>query len=142
MMPLKKHKGWNNMKIIVSTHQGVIYDEEVDHVVVHDQSDGEYAIFNNHIPVVSVLEEGYIKLVREENELFIALISGILEFHDNFATVLVQEAHAGSTLESAKEHLLDLRKERLEKNRQESSDFTKMEKELLENIRGSKAGSL
>ena len=130
------------MKIVVSTHQGVIYDEEVEHIVVHDQADGEYAIYDNHIPVVSVLEEGYVKLVRDNNELYIALVSGVLEFHDNFATVLVQEAHAGNSLEGAKKNLLEIRKERLDKNRQESSDFTKMEKELADNIKKSKAGSL
>ena len=130
------------MKVIVSTHQGVIYDEEVDYIVVHDQNDGEYAMLNNHIPVVSVLDSGHIKLVKDNDSVYIALLSGIVEFHDNVATVLVQEAHAGKTLESAKEHLLDIRKERLDKNRQESSDFTKMEKELADNIKRSKAGSL
>lgn len=130
------------MKVVVSTHQGIIYDEEVDYIVVHDQNDGEYAMLNNHVPVVSVLESGFIKLVKGEDSLYIALLSGIVEFHDNFATVLVQEAHAGRTLESAKEHLLDIRKERLDKNRKESSDFTRMEKELRDNIAKSKAGSL
>ena len=130
------------MKVIVSTHQGVIYDEEVDYIVVHDQNDGEYAMLSNHIPVVSVLDSGHIKLVKDNESLYIALLSGIVEFHDNTATVLVQEAQAGKTLESAKEHLLDLRKERLDKNRQESSDFTKMEKELADNIKKSKTGSL
>ena len=31
------------MKIIVSTHQGVLYNEEIDYVVVHSDTDGEYA---------------------------------------------------------------------------------------------------
>ena len=113
---------------------GHIYDEEVEYIVVHDQNDGEYAMLNNHIPVVSVLDSGHIKLVKDNDFVYIALLSGIIEFHDNVATVLVQEAHAGKTLESAKEHLLDIRKERLDKNRQESSDFTKMEKELAYNV--------
>ncbi len=130
------------MRIVVSTHQGVMYDDDVDYVVIHDQSDGEYAILNNHVPVVSVIDEGYLKLVKDEHEIFVSLVSGIFEFHDNIATMLVQEAQAGQSLESAKEHLLELRKERLDKNRQESSDFTLMEKKLSENIKKSKAGSL
>ena len=32
------------MKVVVSTHQGVLYDEEVEYFVVHDQEDGEYAV--------------------------------------------------------------------------------------------------
>ena len=34
------------------------------------------------------------------------------------------------------------RQERLERNRKESTDFTKMEQELRENIKTTKAGSL
>lgn len=130
------------MKIVVSTHQGVLYDETIDYVVVHDQDDGEYAIMENHIPVVSVMEEGFLKLVRGSDELFVIIISGILEFHDNFCTVTVQEAQAGKTLESTKVHLAEIRKERLEKNRKESTDFTEKEKELREHIKRSKAGRL
>ena len=108
------------MKIVVSTHQGVLYNEEIDYVVVHDQDDGEYAIMQNHIPVVS----------------------GILEFHDNFCTVTVQEAQAGRSPESTRVHLAEIRKERLEKNRKESTDFAEKEKELREHIKKARAGEL
>ena len=46
------------MRIIVSTHQGNLYNEEVDYVVVHSATYGEYAIMSDHIPVISVMEEG------------------------------------------------------------------------------------
>ena len=130
------------MKIVVSTHQGVLYNEDIDYVVVHDQDDGEYAIMENHIPVVSVMEEGYLKLVKGSDELYVLVISGILEFHDNFCTVTVQEAQAGRTPESTREHLAAIRKERLEKNRKESTDFTEKEKELREHIKKANAGNL
>ena len=130
------------MKIVVSTHQGVLYNEEIDYVVVHDQDDGEYAIMQNHIPVVSVMEEGYLKLVKGNDELYILIVSGILEFHDNFCTVTVQEAQAGRSPESTRVHLAEIRKERLEQNKKEAVDFTQKEKELRDNIRKSGAGSL
>ena len=130
------------MKIIVSTHQGTLYNDTVDYVVVHSTKDGEYGIMENHVPVVSIIEEGYVKLVRDKNEFYVVIFSGILEFHNNVVTVLVQEAHIGRSAESAKEHLNIIRKERLEKNRQESSDFTQKEKELRENLKKTRAGSL
>lgn len=130
------------MKIIVSTHQGVMYNEEVDYVVVHSDSDGEFGIMENHVPVVSVMDEGYVKLVRGKDEFYIVLVSGILEFHNNEVSVLVQEAHVGQTKESAMEHLLEIRKERLNKNRKETVDFTQKEKELREHLRNANAGNL
>ena len=140
------------MRLIVSTHNNTasrlsgkhqeMYNEEIDYVVVHDMDDGEYAIMQDHIPVVSVLEEGYIKLVKDKQELYIEVVYGVLEYHDNVVTVLAQEAHAGRSPESAKEHLLAYRKERLEKNRKDVASFTKMEKDLSKNIKKSKAGRL
>jgi F-type H+-transporting ATPase subunit epsilon len=130
------------MKIVVSTHQGVLYNEEIDYVVVHDQDDGEYAIMENHIPVVSVMEEGFLKLVKGSDELYVLIVSGILEFHDNFCTVTVQEAQAGRTPESTREHLAAIRKERLELNRKDQGDFTKQESDLLDNLKKARAGRL
>ncbi len=130
------------MKIIISTHQGNLYNEEVDYVVVHSNQDGEFAIMENHVPVVTVMEEGYIKLVRDTNEFYVVIVSGILEFHNNAVTVLVQEAQIGQDSQSAKAHLEEIRKERLERNRQEVTDFTQKEKELRDHLKKANAGSL
>lgn len=130
------------MKIIISTHQGVCYNEEVDSVVVNDSIAGSYGILKGHVPVVSVLDEGNVKLVRNSDEIFVAIVSGILEFHDDVVTILAQEAQSGSTAESAKEHLESARKERLENNRKETVDLTQKEQELRENLKTTKAGQL
>ena len=130
------------MNIVVSTHQGVLYNEEIDYVVVHSDVDGEYAVMKDHVPVMSVMDTGYVKLVKGNDEFFVVLQSAIFEYKENLAQILVQEAMIGRTYESAKEHLLAARKERIEKNKKESVDFTQKEKELRENIKKSGAGSL
>ncbi|MDE5855620.1 MAG: F0F1 ATP synthase subunit epsilon [Anaeroplasmataceae bacterium] len=129
------------MKLIVSTHQGVLYNEEVDYVVVHN-ADGEFAILKEHIPVIAVMDEGYVKMVKATEEFYIVITNGILEFHDNVASVLAQEAHLGKDKEEAKQQLENFRKQRLDENRKEQVDFTQKEKELREHLRNSKAGQL
>ncbi len=129
------------MKIIVSTHQGNLYNEEVDYVVVRND-DGEFGILKDHIPVMAVINEGYVKLVRGKDEFYIVIISGILEFHDNEVSVLAQEAHIGRDSNSAKLHLEQIRKERLEQNRKEQVDLTQKEKELRDHLKTTKAGEL
>ena len=129
------------MRIIVSTHQGTLYNEEIDYFTVH-KTDGDFGVMKDHIPVIAVMDEGYIKIVRGNDEFYIVIINGILDYHDNLATILVQEAHIGRDAESAKNHLLEVRKARLEQNRKESVDLTQKEKELRENIAKSKAGNL
>lgn len=129
------------MKIIVSTHQGNLYNEEVDYVVVRND-DGEFGILKDHIPVMAVINEGYVKLVKGKDEFYIVIISGILEFHDNQVSVLAQEAHIGKDFDSAKLHLDEVRKDRLEQNRKEQVDLTQKEKELRDHLRTTKAGQL
>lgn len=129
------------MKLIVSTHQGVLYNEEVDYVVVHN-ADGEFAILKEHVPVIAVMDEGYVKMVKNSDEFFVVITNGILEFHDNVASVLAQEAHLGKDKEEAKQHLESFRKQRLNENRKEQVDFTQKEKELREHLKNSKAGHL
>ena len=97
------------MQVVISTHQGNLYNEEVDYVVVHSETDGGYGIMNNHVPVVSIIDEGYVKLVRGNDQFYVVIVSGVLEFHENVATILVQEAHIGNTPEYAKEALLEIR---------------------------------
>ena len=130
------------MRVVVATHQGYQFNDEVDYVLVHDSVAGEFTIMKNHIPVVSVMDEGYLKVVRGEDTFYVVVVSGILQFQDNYCSVLVQEAHLGRTPESAKEHLIAVRKDRLEKNRKESADFSKKEKDLAKNIKKSRAGRL
>ncbi len=130
------------MRIICSTHQGNVYNDELDYVVVHNDQEGEFAVMENHVPVVSVMDTGYLKLVRDKDEFYVVITSGIFEFHDNVATMLCQEAQIGRSKESAKSHLEAVRNERLAQNKAINVESTKKEQELYENIKNSGAGKL
>lgn len=129
------------MKIIVSTHQGQLYNEDVDYIITHNQ-DGEFAIMNNCVPIISVIEKGYLKLVREKLEYYIIIVNGVLEYKNNLINVLAGEAHIGTTYESALEHLNIVRKERLEENKRLNVVSTKLERDLVDNVKKSRAGHL
>ncbi len=129
------------MKICVSTHQGKLYDDEITYAVVKND-DGEFAIMKNHMPLVCVIPTGYLKLVVERQEVYLAVINGMLEFKDNIINVIAQGAHIGYSKESALKHLNSVRNERLELNRKANVELTQKEKELIESIRMSKAGNL
>lgn len=129
------------MKFLVSTHQGKIYDEELDYVIVHTKNN-EFALMKDHLPLVFVISDGYVKMIRDKDTLYLSVSNGILEYKNNVITIIAQEAHVGQTEESAKKHLEQLRAARLEINRKESADFTKQESELLDNLKNAKAGNL
>ncbi len=129
------------MKFVVSTHQGKLYDEDLDYIIVSNK-DGEFAILKDHMPLVCIIEEGHVKMVREKEELFVGIYNGFLEFKGNVASVIAQEAFIGKTLDLAFENINHKRKERLEINRVQSVDFTQKEAELVDNLKKTKAGTL
>ena len=129
------------IKLIVSTHQGKLFDEVCDYVLVKSKK-GEFGILPNHVPTITSLEEGFIKFVKDKNELYLCIYNSVLEFSNNILTVLAQEAHVGESMESAKGYLEEVRKDRLEKNRQTETDLATGERELMDNIKKAKAGNL
>lgn len=137
------------MKVDILTHYGQIdsqylsnYSDEVDYVIVNDKKVQEFAILNNFVPTICILDDAYIRLYRDNNEVFISIIDAILEFNNNVLTILCREAHAGKTLEEALAFKEEVKKERLDQNRKSSVDAAINERKLKENIRKTGAGKL
>ncbi len=129
------------MKITISTHQGKLYDEEVDYIVCKNE-DGEFAILKNHAPIISTVQIGTIKLVLGEQSLYVAINNGMLEFKNNHANIIAQGAFVGRDKESAREHLNEFIEERLEKNRKATVEMTQKERDLYNSIKKTGAGRL
>ncbi len=130
------------MKLIIVTPTGELVNEEVDYVVVSSKANGEFAIMKDHIPIISSIDIGYVKMVRDSIELYTVIINGVVEHSDNIINVIAQEAHVGLSKESALDHLSNVRTERTKLNKQRNVDFTKVERELKKNIKDAKAGKL
>ena len=130
------------MKIVISTHKGVLYNDEIEYFVIKND-EGEFAILKDHTPVISVISSGYVKINRSSDvEYYYVLVNALLEFSNNNATILAQEAINGETLEKAKAELERVRKERVEQIKRSNLDYTKLEQDLRKNIKRSKAGRL
>ncbi|MFK5884123.1 MAG: hypothetical protein QM489_07295 [Candidatus Izemoplasma sp.] len=130
------------MKISVVTPQGLLYNEEIDYVVVSSKALGEYAILKDHIPVISTIDEGYVKMVKAEQEVYTVIINGVIEYQNNIVNVIAQEAHVGLNKDSAALHLNEVRRSRIEENKRRQVDFMLAEKELKKSVKTAKAGSL
>ena len=78
------------------TLNGVKYSEDV-HEVMIPTPEGEVAIFDNHSPIVSLVDGGLIRIRKNQNQSddqleLIAVGGGILEVTKNRVRVLVDEA--------------------------------------------------
>lgn len=130
------------MKISVVTPRGELYKEDVDYVVITSEMNGEFAIMKDHIPIISSIDTGYVKMVTGETEMFTVIINGIVEHQNNIVNVIAQEAQIGMNKENAMEHLNKVRKERIEENKRRSVDFFQAEQELKKGVKKAKAGQL
>ncbi len=130
------------MKISVVTPHGELYNEDIDYVVVSSKMNGEFAIMKDHIPIISSIDIGYVKMVRGEKELFTVVINGVVEHSSNIINVIAQEAHVGLSKDSALDHLNTVREDRIKENKRRNVDFAKAERELKKNVKEAKAGKL
>ncbi len=127
------------MECTVVTPQGMLYQETIDYVVVSSKNNGDFAVLNDHAPLISTIDVGYLKLVQQANVLYTVVVNGSLEYREGILTIVAQEAQVGLNQDSAMEHLEEVRAERLELNRQRNVDFLKAEQELKKSIRESQA---
>lgn len=130
------------MKISVVTPHGELYNEHIDYVVVSSKMNGEFAIMKDHIPIISTIDIGYVKMVRDEKQLYTVIINGVVEHNNNIINVIAQEAHVGLSKDSALDHLNTVREERIKENKRRNVDFAKAERELKKNVKDAKAGNL
>jgi F-type H+-transporting ATPase subunit epsilon len=129
------------MKFSIKTQRGRAYEDTIDYVVVHNQ-DGEVAILKDHIPIVLSVKKGHIKLVKGDDQQFVVLEQAIVEFEQNVLSVLSFEAQIGKTFEEAKLIYEKEKKERLDLSKKENIDYSKLQKDLMDAIKKSKAGQV
>lgn len=129
------------MKLSIVVPRGVVFEGDVEYVVV-DGNNGQLAILENHIPIVVPIKDGFIKTVKNNEEYYYKLSSGLLEHSNNVITVIAQEIGRGETLENAIADLENTRKVQKDKNRMHDMDYAKVEKDLAKNIKEIQASKL
>lgn len=77
------------LKLDVVDSEKLIFSGEVDYVVAPALV-GELGIFPNHIPIISKLKPGVLRLQipNQQEQLILAISGGFLEVENNHATVL------------------------------------------------------
>lgn len=80
------------MKVEILTLENILLSEEVKSVVVPGKS-GQFEILNNHAPVISLLNEGTIKVtyINNEKKKF-QILGGSVEMSNNKITILAETA--------------------------------------------------
>jgi len=78
------------LKFKIVTSEKVIYENEISQVSIPTMS-GEVTILTNHIPLVSVLKAGELKIKDKDGEHIIAIAGGFLEVKGNNEIVILAD---------------------------------------------------
>tara|TARA_B100000676_G_scaffold294368_1_gene332247 strand:- start:773 stop:1165 length:393 start_codon:yes stop_codon:yes gene_type:complete len=86
---------------IVNPEQSFLSKEDATEVVV-PAFEGEMGILKDHIPIISFLKPGIIKVMRRGDEERYYVEDGILEFKDNHLSILTSSIIKVSDLDKSK----------------------------------------
>ena len=75
------------MKLKIITHEKIVFDGEVDELVISTTT-GQIGILKDHIPITTSLEIGVTKAKIGENFKYFATMGGVFQFKDNNAVIL------------------------------------------------------
>ena len=88
-------------RVEVLTPEGKVFDEEVEMVSTRT-ADGSIGILAHHEPVLAMLDPAELRLYRSESDIVrFAQAEGYLQFAENHALVLVEEAIPPDELDRA-----------------------------------------
>lgn len=85
---------------VVSPEQ-IVYSGEADMVVAHGV-EGELGIMSHHIPIITPLEIGELRVKGDDGQVHIAVCGGYLEFRDDKLTVLADAAEISTQIDVAR----------------------------------------
>jgi F-type H+-transporting ATPase subunit epsilon len=86
------------MLLEIVTAERLVYSEEVD-VLVAPGIDGELAILPRHAPLLTVLKPGEIRVVKGDEESYIAVSGGFMEVMANKVTLLADTAERAEEID-------------------------------------------
>lgn len=89
------------MHLKIITHERVVFDEDVDEIYTK-AIDGEIGILKNHVPLMTALDIGVTKTVKDGNVKFFTTMGGVFQVKDNEALILTTTAEAGDEIDIAR----------------------------------------
>lgn len=118
-----------NIKFKIATPEKVIYEDEIFQVSIPTTS-GEITVLPNHIPLVSVLQAGELKIKDKDGDHPLAVAGGFVEVRDNNELVILAdnaERAEEIDLERAEEARKRAEDEMEKAKSQENVDFAKLQ---------------
>jgi len=100
----------NKIHFKLITHEKIVFEGDVDEIYTKGIN-GSFGILVDHTPFMSALAIGVTKIVNEGTATYFATMGGVLQFTNNQAVILSEEAENGKDIDVT---VAKAEKERLE----------------------------
>ena len=88
----------NKIHFKLITHEKIIFEGEIDELYTQG-IEGSFGILVDHTPFMSALAIGVTKIINDGKAQFFATMGGILQFTNNQAVILTEEAENGTNID-------------------------------------------
>lgn len=89
------------MKLKIITHEKIVYDNEVDEIVINTTS-GQIGVLKDHIPITTSLKIGITKAKIGDDYKTFATMGGVFQFKDNNAVILTDVCEESCDIDVAR----------------------------------------
>nr|YP_009663750.1 ATP synthase CF1 epsilon subunit [Cuscuta erosa]QCW07698.1 ATP synthase CF1 epsilon subunit [Cuscuta erosa] len=90
------------LKLYVLTPNQIVWDSEVEQIIL-STNNGQIGILPNHIPIVTALDIGILKIHLNGQWLSIVLMGGVARIAKNTITIFVNDAKRSSEISRQKD---------------------------------------
>ena len=108
----------------------LVFDGEAERVFARG-IDGDFAVLYNHIPMMTPLGVGELRIEMQGESSYVAIESGILEISNNHINVLSNDAMMAEDIDVARAKMELERTERQKQNAKSREDLIKSEMEIV-----------
>lgn len=120
----------NTLSLNIVTPNGSVYDREDVNLAVLQTTAGEIGVMYGHIPTVTALEIGYVKINFDGGSEYIAVSEGFVEVRQDKLSIIVQTAEPAKEIDVARAELAKSRAESHLNNEEDSSDISRAKRAL------------
>jgi F-type H+-transporting ATPase subunit epsilon len=118
------------LKVEIVTAERLVYSEEgVDRLIVPGV-EGELGVLTLHAPLLTMIQPGVMRIVKEGDEVEMAITGGFIEVRDNRVTILADSAERAEEIDEARAEEARGRAQRLLEEREAEVDLARAEVSL------------
>ena len=118
------------LKVEIVTAERLVYSEEgVDRLIVPGV-EGELGVLTLHAPLLTMIQPGVMRIVKDGDEVEMAITGGFIEVRDNRVTILADSAERAEEIDEVRAEEARRRAQRLLEEREAEVDLAQAEASL------------